>query len=426
MKNLIITAIFLSFFSFNFVCANDNLGANTQSPPVAKPDGPPGKESPKGSKTTVFTPKSTKITAICSKNIKIDYSLDAKTTQNIDRVEIWYSRGYTGSWQLFGYDNNCKGPTWFIAPAEGIFNILIVAVDKNGQYSCDVNVDPNTNTVSIAENVKPHQTLFVDYTPPQLFLNTPTLFIDENNSKINGRYVLSWTGFDTYLSHEPLTLYWAKLPDGSSPQTFNKWVKMGKDQLAAGKFCWDMPPDAGTKATIKAVLTDLAGNADVKYITIDTNSLVTNNYAIEPTDKNAKAKTKIITTESIDKAKLQQQALEYYSRALFYSQREDWNTAYHNCQKALQIMPEYSEAQLLIGDALFRLHDAKKADEYYMQVLKGDPNNDLALLGHIQCLNATGQVEQAADLLEQRQRRLGFKLKSKIEKTASEKNIKEN
>jgi len=124
-----------------------------------------------------------------SRTMNINYQINIGPV-HLSRVELWYShetREKTAEpWQLYNYDLDKISPIRFVAPGEGVFRFLIVAVDQRGQTSCRTD-GGGMDVANISAEVKAQQTVFIDYTPPQLFLKSPRGEVANIQNEIRGK-----------------------------------------------------------------------------------------------------------------------------------------------------------------------------------------------------------------------------------------------
>jgi TPR repeat/Tetratricopeptide repeat len=364
-----------------------------------------------------------------SRTMNIDYEVNIEPAF-LSRIELWYSRG-TGEgaaepWQLYNYDIDKVSPAGFVATGEGVFRFLIVAVDQRGQASC--RTDGNgMGMVNISAEVRAQQTVFVDYTPPQLFLRSPRGKVEQEH---NQALKISWVGFDTHLSDYPVQLFYGRQVDGNEIFT-----PIDKPLSATGEYLWRIPDQISGYVTIKVVLTDIAGNIDTKssgWINIiksgsaaqplnrDTNlDLNTNtnlNKKPEPDKKASKEPDKKVSkgvsgdsskviSETDAKAanirtELRRKAESYYIRGSLYRQRHEWSKAAQAYNKALAIDEQYLEARLRLGDVFYNMNRFDQARRQFELCLKLRDDSQAALFGLAQSQMALKQFRQAGTSLE--------------------------
>jgi len=362
-----------------------------------------------------------------SRTMNIDYQVNIEPT-HLSRIELWYSRGTekgtVGPWQLYNYDMDKISPAGFVANGEGVFRFLVVAVDQTGQASC--RTDGNgMGMVNIPAEVRAQQTVFVDYTTPQLFLRSPRSKVEQEHHQA---LKISWAGFDTHLNDYPVRLFYGRQVYGNEIFT-----PIDKPLPAIGEYLWRIPEQISGPVTIKAVLTDIAGNTDTKssgWINIiksgsdaqplnhNTNlDLNTNlNKNPEPGKKtNKKPDKKVSRGTSGDSGKvisktdakatnirteLRRKAESYYIRGSLYRQRHEWSKAAQAYDKALAIDEQYLEARLRLGDVFYNMNQFDQACRQFELCLKLRNDSQAALFGLAQSQMALKQFRQAGASLE--------------------------
>ncbi|MCK5270120.1 MAG: tetratricopeptide repeat protein [Sedimentisphaerales bacterium] len=356
-----------------------------------------------------------------SRTMNIDYEVNIEPA-SLSRIELWYSRGTTEGaaqpWQLYNYDMDKVSPAEFVAVGEGIFRFLIVAVDQRGQASC--RTDGNAmGMVSIPAEVRAQQTVFVDYTRPRLFLRSPRGKVEQEHNQV---LKISWVGFDTHLSDYPVQLFYGRQVDGN--EIFTPIAKL---LPATGEYLWQIPEQISSPVTIKAVLTDIAGNIDTKssgWINIiksgsDAQPLNHNTNLKKKTESGKEANkepdkkiskglsgdsSKVISETDAKAAnvrtELRRKAESYYIRGSLYRQRHEWSKAAQAYDKALAIDGQYLEARLRLGDVFYNMNQFDQARRQFELCLKLRADSQAALFGLAQSRMALKQFEQAGTTLD--------------------------
>lgn len=188
--------------------------------------------------------------------IDINYCVNADVEQYIEQIQLWYASGFDGRWQLYDFDHDLTSPVRFVAPGEGIYKFIVVAIDHWGRRSWQSGKGQyeNTSNNTISPEAAAQQVVFVDYTKPTLYIRSPRQGLP--NYQGTTLYI-SWTGFDTYLREKPTQLFYEPL--GS-----NQWQLIAPSQNASGQYTWQLPSDLQGPVVIKVVLTDWAGNRKVR------------------------------------------------------------------------------------------------------------------------------------------------------------------
>jgi tetratricopeptide repeat protein len=365
-----------------------------------------------------------------SRTMNIDYEINIEPAF-LSRIELWYSRGTREGtaepWQLYNYDMDKVSPAGFVAAGEGVFRFLIVAVDQKGQASC--RTDGNgMGMVTIPAEVRAQQTVFVDYTPPQLFLRSPRSKAEQEH---NQALKISWVGFDTHLSGYPVQLFYGRKVDGNEIFT-----PIATPLPATGEYLWRIPDQISGPVTIKAVLTDMAGNIDTKssgWINI-----IKSGSAAQPSNHDTNLKKNPEPGKKLDKevskrvsedksgnqvrqskesftpveqnhtdakaanirTELRRKAESYYIRGSLYRQRHEWSKAAQAYDKALAIDEQYLEARLRLGDVFYNMNQFDQARRQFELCLKLRADSQAALFGLAQSQMALKQFKQAGTSLE--------------------------
>jgi len=364
-----------------------------------------------------------------SRTMNIDYQVNIEPAY-LSRIELWYSRG-TGEgaaepWQLYNYDMDKVSPAGFMAVGEGVFRFLIVAVDQRGQASC--RTDGNgMGMVKIPAEVRAQQTVFIDYTSPRLFLRSPRGKVEQEHHQA---LKISWVGFDTHLSDHPVQLFYGRQVNGNEIFT-----PIAKPLPATGEYLWQIPEQVSGPVTIKAMLTDIAGNIDTKSsgwiniiksgsaaqplnhnTTLDLNTNPNLNKKPEPGKEASKEpdkkvskgvrgdSSKVISETDAEAAnirtELRRKAESYYIRGSLYRQRHEWSKAAQAYDKALAIDEQYLEARLRLGDVFYNMNQFDQARRQFELCLKLRDDSQAALFGLAQSQMALKQFKQAKASLE--------------------------
>jgi len=195
-----------------------------------------------------------------SRTVNVNYYIAPQSRADIDRIELWYALGQDGPWMFYGYDQDRIAPVRFIAPSEGVYRFIVVAIDRWGRSSCGSGKRTTPDDPGFIPSGTPaQQTVFIDYTAPELYLRNP------QTNGLNNQVEINWMGFDPYLGDYPVRLFWQMSDGHNRDLSGQQWNPIGADHLATGQFFWQVPADVTGQVIIKAVLTDQAGNQDTKY-----------------------------------------------------------------------------------------------------------------------------------------------------------------
>ena len=345
---------------------------------------------------------------IRSKDMNINYQVD-ESKENLSQVELWYAKGMDGGWQLYDYDGDVISPIKFVAPGEGVYRFLVVAVDKKGRRSCGGGELGATKGVMPVE-IEGQQIAFVDYTVPQLYMRSP---LAKQTKVETGTLKISWVGFDENLGPEPVRLYYME-----KGQEGKNWKVIGPAQGAAGEYVWELPKDLSGTIKIAAVLSDRAGHQDVKrseWMEIEKEQGKKSSTTQEKTNKEIKrilpateGMGEMMKKEEVQrgngqaqvKPELRQQAENYLSQGNLYYQRSEWDKASQSYWKALALDQEFLEARLRLGDTLYNLNQYGRAKVQFEFSLSIEPESVSGLYGLARCEMAEKQYGQAQKTLE--------------------------
>jgi len=347
-------------------------------------------------------------------NMDINYRLFTADGQAPLRVELWYARGMGGGWQLYDYDVDRVSPMRFVAPGEGIYRFLVVAVDRWGRRSYDTFNQAERPGARAAPNTAPsQQVVFVDYTAPRLYLQHPQGEIPDYRAK---RLPIRWVGFDSHLDARPVRLYCQR-------QGSEHWVAISGPQPARNEFQWEIPERFEGPVIIKVVITDQAGNQmeQCSGVIQIRNDFSLNNTTDWPAP--AKIPPQRPATPKVDPNQTtigvpdeqafslldrQEKAQRYFHRGNLYSQRLEWEQASRSFRKVLEYDPKSVTARVNLANALFRMGQIQEAQAEYERCLKENRHQESALFGLAQTQIRLQQYDQAqqtlANLLEEDRR----------------------
>ena len=356
----------------------------------------------------------TQLPKIRTANMNINYRVFTADGQAPLRVELWYARGMGGGWQLYDYDEDLVSPIPVIAPGEGVYRFLVVAVDRWGRRSYDVlNQAGSAPARTVANMVPSQQVVFVDYTAPRLFLQYPRGSFPDYRAK---RLPIRWVGFDTHLDARPVKLYCQR-------QGSEHWVAISGPQPAHNEFTWEIPERLEGPVIIKVVITDQAGNQTEKRSGV---IQICNDYSLsdtiekwEPTEMGTQVSTgpQVDPNQSIigvpgEKAftllDRQEKAKLYFHRGNLFSQRLEWEQASRAFRKVLEYDPKSVSARVNLANALFRMGQFQEAQAEYERCLQENRHQESALFGLAQTQIRLQQYDKAqqtlANLLEEDRR----------------------
>lgn len=349
--------------------------------------------------------RSPTIPVIRTRNMNINYQTNLQPWE-LRRIELWYGQGNEGLWQLYDFDNDKISPVRFVAPGEGIYRFLVVAVDQKGTRSCQTGVVPEADRGFIPPDVAAQQVVFIDYTPPQLYLQSPS---SQTWECYHRELKISWAGFDLHLSSRPLQLYY--FPKSSTNET---WIPITSSLPAIGDFLWQLPEELAGLIRIKLVLTDQAGNSDVKLTdwinivknqtqtTVKLNSSTTPPESPELPHSPAKAEPQptAIAPPPDKPNSSQQQASDHLQRGDVYSQRLEWNKAIEAYRQALDCDGQSLKARQALADALYQTGQFEQSLQQFELCLQEQPNDPSTLYRLARTMVALEQYDKAKETFE--------------------------
>jgi|GEM_PF-1126079 len=380
---------------------------------------PPRDISTRRENTAAATPETlnSSLTLVHTQSMYINYQIQGIPASDINRVELWYAQGRQGPWRFYDYDSDKKSPVLFTAPAEGIYRLLVVALDRWGRRSCRTGKGQKPGQGMIPNDVTAHLVVRIGYIMPQLYLRSP---YGELPSYRRRQLKISWVGFDTDLPTNPVDLYYQS-------QGMEQWKLLASALPAKGQYLWEFPRELTGKTTLKAVLTDHVGNCDVKYSApIDivgndgnhapvpgsaprnlSESKKISKNTVSPPKKSTDIHSKQIklsksaeknqyskmipalkTTTSLSPVLPMKTAISSHRNQLdkilrrgdLYSMRQEWDRAARAYQQALDLDPGYSQARINLADMYYKMGKFKQAQEQFQFCLKEDPSSQSALL----------------------------------------------
>lgn len=347
---------------------------------------------------------------IRTSSMNINYRIFTPDGQVPVRVELWYARGWEGTLQLYDYDEDRASPMTFVAPGEGVYRLLIVAVDRWGQRSYNALHQTGHPTEPPSSSATAQQVVLVDYTAPRLYLQHPQGNIPEYRDK---QLTIRWVGFDSHLDAQPVRLYCQR-------QGSEHWVPISGPLPARDEFIWKIPEPLEGPVIIKAVITDQAGNQEEQMsgviricndfsfsnatdwsIHADPPRPIHKKISVDPNDST----TNIPNSNAFTSLDREKKAKQCFQRGNLYSQRLEWEQAANAFRKVLEYDPKIVSARVNLANALFRMGKLQQAQTEYVRCLQGNHQQESALFGLAQTQIRMQQYDKAqqtlANLLEQ-------------------------
>ncbi|OPZ96609.1 MAG: Tetratricopeptide repeat protein [Planctomycetes bacterium ADurb.Bin412] len=383
----------------------ENPEANTTSPVELNPDWP-----------VIHTPSMT-----------IGYEINSFNINDLERIELWCARGLSGRWQFYDYDQDRTSPVSFIAPAEGIYRFLVVAVDRWGRKSCQTNQNhDDASSHTLPDDLPAHLTVFIDYQLPQLTLLSPQGDIPDYQAK---EIPIRWQGFDNHLDANPVYLYY-------QTQDNPNWIPLAGPLPARGEYMWAIPPQLKGPLVIQVLIYDYAGNQTIAHSgkihpapvqptpdTLPATPVLSETPPAVPLSKtpdkvkdsqeeDAQEKEPLGNKEHSDlsgapfqpkpklpESKRLERASQCFSRGMMYCQQMEWPKAVEAFQESLENNPQSLNCRTNLANALFKMCRFEEALYQYQICLKEEPARSSALFGLAQTQIALKQHQNAQKTL---------------------------
>jgi len=337
-------------------------------------------------------------------SMNIHYRIENVTLQDLERVELWYGRGLAGTWELTEIDQDKISPVRFVAPAEGIFRFLIIATDRWGRRSCHTQgVQRSVVSNGAPEGIPPHLVVFIDYTSPILSLHSPRgELVDYHQSELEFR----WASFDSNLTDRPVQLFLQQ--PGST-----EWTPISGPLQARGEFSWKIPAQINGAIRAKAVLTDRAGNSDVRYsgvIHLSQNrsiNTIPETKIAEPNTINPNVIVKTNNTQpetppipALSSQEIRKRTAQHILRGNLHVERREWPEAVKAFEQALNTDPGSIEARSNLARVLLQTGQFDQAQLHYGLCLDLDKTFASAWYGLAQAQIALKKYLEAKKTLD--------------------------
>ncbi|HWY85230.1 MAG TPA: hypothetical protein VNX28_00820 [Gemmataceae bacterium] len=171
-------------------------------------------------------------------HVFLDYQIEQTGGSGVGRVEIWYTRDMSKSWQKLGEDANRKGQAAISLPGEGVYGVTVIASNGRG-----LGAEPPKPGDS------PDWWIEVDTTRPRAELLNVRCDTNGDNLSVH----IAWSARDKNLQAEPIDLFYSGNPHGP-------WLPIAKGIKNDGVYRWTPPVEAGAHAFIRLMARDRAGN----------------------------------------------------------------------------------------------------------------------------------------------------------------------
>lgn len=344
-------------------------------------------------------------------SMNIHYQIENVNPPDLERVELWYGRGLAGAWELSDFDQDKISPVRFVAPAEGIFRFLVIAIDRWGRRSCQSQgIQRSVVANGVPEGIPPHLVVYIDYTSPRLYLYSPRgELTDYTQSELQFR----WTGFDSNLTDRPVQLF---IQQSQSTE----WMPISGPLEADGDYSWKIPTDLKGPIRAQAVLTDRAGNTDIQYsgvIHLSENrspNIISKSKTGPPETKIAEPNTinpnLTINTKdnqpetsaipALSSQEIRKRTAQYILRGNLHVERREWPEAITAYEQALDTDPGSVEARSNLAGVLLQTGVFDQAQLHYGLCLDLDDTFTSAWYGLAQAQIALKKYPDAIKSLE--------------------------
>ncbi|GMU23998.1 MAG: hypothetical protein AMXMBFR13_40750 [Phycisphaerae bacterium] len=324
--------------------------------------------------------------AIRSRQIELHYQVtDAGESPE---VELWYTRDRGTTWQQCGLDEDGASPMVFIAPAEGLYGLLMIVRDGAVASSPPPRpFDP------------PQRWVFVDYTPPLVQWDG----VEAGDAFASRRTLqLRWTAHDDHLAGRPISLAWQSSVDGV-------WQTIDDALANVGRYDWTAPANLAGQVAFKLTVRDLGGHVVERvygpfpverWLHSPSANVATTHPAGPATTRPATAvrPTDLASLSPAVDMERRLKAQELHRQGLWHLKRGQHAVAAERFREALDSDPEFLAAVADLAGSFYLQQDYGKAIELYTQVLAKDQNSTAALRGAALAYVAQKQYAQSRDM----------------------------
>ncbi len=354
----------------------------------------------------------------------VHYRVPEGLRGQLARVGLWYSRGEAGRWVFYGYDEDLASPIGFTAEVEGLYRLLVGAVDKQGRHWW---LDPRGNCMPqeqggvVPGRVGASTTVFMDSTSPRLYLYSPR----GGESQVPGQIELRWVTVDQHLGKGPVRLYY-------HCQGSRDWVLIGEGLPSRGHCGWEYPAGLCGSVIIKAVAVDRVGNEDVQFSGVVKIGRPEQAAGVEGEQADSGASGSGEASDSAGEAVAERSGLGAsaagvegaaaagrearvepsaavraarakaalsYRRARLHCERNEYEAAVKAFEEALVADPGWMAARLNLADVHFRQGRFSEAQGEYGRCLSQDPGQESALFGLAKTQMTLGSYGEAETTL---------------------------
>ncbi len=184
------------------------------------------------------TPSRSDVPLTNSRQFNLDYEIRDVEDGGVERVELWVTDDYGGSWKPYGTDDDRVSPFFVEMDREGIFGFRLLIHNRAGLSA------PPPKSGDQADLM-----LGIDTTPPAVKLIATELLSDSTPPRVRIR----WRAEDPNLAERPVRLSYAPRPTGP-------WSYFVDALDNRGAYDWTPETPLPRQTYIRLEVTDRAGN----------------------------------------------------------------------------------------------------------------------------------------------------------------------
>ncbi len=176
------------------------------------------------------------VAPIRSRQVELHYRLTATGQAEVD---LWYTRDRGATWTRFGSDPDRRSPMIFVAPAEGMYGLMLIA--RQGTRLSRQPPQPGQ---------APQRWILVDETPPL------AQWEGVEPAAVEGRggvVQLRWTAYDTNLAARPVGLAYRTAGEET-------WRSIDDALPNTGRFDWEVEGGITEPVSFRLTVRDMGGH----------------------------------------------------------------------------------------------------------------------------------------------------------------------